>query len=284
MNIGIIGRGFVGSAVANGFSPSTGFEGDLRIYDKDKSRSLNSLEETINESDFIFLSLPTPSNLDGSISLKVLENSLNEINNINQNNENILLLRSTVIPGTSNNFQKKFSNIRIVFNPEFLTERSAHFDFINQSRVILGGEIKNVNKVASLYKARFGNHLPIVKTSYETAELIKYMNNCFFASKVSFLNEMRLLADNCGASWDDAIEGFILDGRIGHSHLSVPGPDGRFGFGGSCFPKDVRALIAYGESLGIDMHTLKGVWETNLKVRPERDWEDLKGRSVVEDE
>ena len=95
---------------------------------------------------------------------------------------------------------------------------------------------------------------------------------------------MKLVADNCGANWGDAIEGFILDGRIGHSHLAVPGPDGKFGFGGSCFPKDVRALIAYGESLGIDMHTLKGVWDTNLKVRPERDWEDLKGRSVVEDE
>jgi len=284
MNIGIIGRGFVGSAVANGFSSSTGFEGNLKIYDKDKSRSLNSLEETVNESDFIFLSLPTPSNLDGSISLAILENSLNEINDINHNKENILLLRSTVIPGTSNYFQKKFSNLRIVFNPEFLTERSAHFDFINQSRVILGGDIKNVEKVALLYQTRFGNHLPIIKTSYETAELIKYMNNCFFASKVSFLNEMKLVADNCGANWEDAIEGFILDGRIGHSHLAVPGPDGKFGFGGSCFPKDVRALIAFGESLGIDMHTLKGVWDTNLKVRPERDWERLKGRSVVEDE
>ncbi len=283
MNIGIIGRGFVGSAVANGFSSATGFSGNLRIYDKDPSRSLNNLEETVNESEFIFLSLPTPSQKDGSISLDILENSLNEINQINTSTTNIVLLRSTVIPGTSEKFQKKYQNIRIVFNPEFLTERSAFFDFINQSRVILGGKNEHVNKVADLYHNRFGKHLPVIKTNYATAELIKYMNNCFFAAKVSFLNEMKLLSDASGANWDDAIEGFILDGRIGHSHINVPGHDGKLGFGGSCFPKDVQALIAFSEELDLDLPTLKGVWETNLLVRPEKDWEELKGRSVVDE-
>ena len=95
----------------------------------------HSLEETVNESEFIFLSLLTPSNQDGSISLKFLEESLNEINQINKNKNNILLLRSTVIPGTSEIFQSLYKNIRIVFNPEFLTERSAYLDFINQSEL-----------------------------------------------------------------------------------------------------------------------------------------------------
>ena len=281
MNIGIIGRGFVGSAVANGFSPSTGYNANIRIYDKDPSRSLNSLEDTVNKSDFIFLSLPTPSNKDGSISLKILEDSLNEINAVNSNSENIVLLRSTVVPGTSEAFQKKFTNIRIVFNPEFLTERSAYFDFINQSRVILGGLSEHVEKVANLYSDRFGSHLPIIKTNFQTAELIKYMNNCFFATKVSFMNEMRLVSDASGADWETAVDGFIRDGRIGHSHLNVPGHDGKFGFGGVCFPKDILAMIDLGKKLGVEMHTLKGAWETNLKVRPEKDWEKLEGQAVV---
>ena len=80
----------------------------------------------------------------------------------------------------------------------------------------------------------------------------------------------------------DAVEGFVRDGRIGHSHLNVPGHDGKYGFGGSCFPKDIQALIKYGDEIGVDMRVLKAAWETNLKVRPERDWEQLKGRAVTD--
>ena len=101
--------------------------------------------------------------------------------------------------------------------------------------------------------------------------MIKYMNNCYFATKVSFMNEMYQIADSCGVDWDMAVEGFVRDGRIGHSHMSVPGPDGKFGFGGSCFPKDIQAIV------------LIGAWSTNLDVRPEEDWKDLKGRAVVEE-
>ena len=106
------------------------------------------------------------------------------------------------------------------------------------------------------------------------------MNNLFFATKVSFLNEMKLLGDKVGVNWNEAVDGFVLDGRVGHSHLSVPGPDGKFGFGGSCFPKDIQALIKFGDLNGVDMNVLKGAWKTNLHVRPERDWEKLKGRAV----
>lgn len=278
--IGIIGKGFVGSAVAHGFSDQTGYSTEIRIYDKDPSRCEYSLEDTINHSDFIFISVPTPASSSGQIDLSIVEQALSDIDKINKSESNIVLLRSTVIPGTSSMLQKKFPNLRIVFNPEFLTERSALFDFINQSRVILGGENKYTEKVKDLYKDRFGQHLPVIETNYETAELIKYMNNLFFATKVSFLNEMKLVANKTNVDWDLAMEGFVLDGRIGHSHLSVPGPDGKYGFGGSCFPKDIQAMIAFGESIGIDMHTLNGAWRTNLVVRPEKDWENLKGRAV----
>ena len=278
--IGIIGRGFVGSAVEFGFSAQTGCSAVVKIYDKDPKLSLHTLDETVNDSDFIFVSVPTPSNENGSINLDILRNVLSSINNINKT-DNIVLIRSTIVPGTTRIFEKEFSNLNLVFNPEFLTERSAKYDFINQSRFILGGEKINTEKVAALFKWRFGYSIPIIETSFETAELIKYMNNCFFATKVSFLNEMKLINDQVGANWDVAVEGFLRDGRIGHSHLSVPGPDGKLGFGGSCFPKDIQAIINFAKNLNITLSTLEGAWKTNLSVRPEKDWEKLKGRSVT---
>ena len=280
--IGIIGRGFVGSAVEFGFSAQTGCDAQVKVYDKNPSKSLHTLEETINKSDFIFVSVPTPSNTDGSMHLGILESALQDIQAVNKRKDNIILIRSTVIPGTTTKLCKRFTKLNIVFNPEFLTERSAKFDFINQSRFILGGRKRNTARVAELYRWRFGDSVPCIESNFETAEMIKYMNNCFFATKVSFMNEMRQVADKSNVDWDLAVEGFVRDGRIGHSHLAVPGPDGRFGFGGSCFPKDVQAMINWGHhTLNLNMNTLKGVWQTNLEVRPECDWKKLEGRAVV---
>tara|TARA_R110002167_G_scaffold97154_1_gene256676 strand:+ start:795 stop:1640 length:846 start_codon:yes stop_codon:yes gene_type:complete len=278
--IGIIGRGFVGSAVEFGFSAQTGCDTELRSYDKDPVKSTHTLEDTVKNSDVIFVSVPTPSNPDGSMHLGILESALDAIDDVH-GSDAIILIRSTVTPGTTRKLQEKYPNLPIVFNPEFLTERSAKFDFINQARFILGGAPEHTSKVADLYKWRFGESVPCIETNFETAEMIKYMNNCFFATKVSFMNEMKLVADKCGVDWNMAVEGFVRDGRIGHTHLTVPGPDGKWGFGGSCFPKDVRAMIDFANELGVEPSTLNGVWSTNLTVRPEKDWEDLKGRSIL---
>ena len=282
MKIGVVGKGFVGSAVQFGFSPNTGCNAEVWVYDKDPNKSTHTLDEVVNNSDYVFLSVPTPSNKDGSVNLDIVKEVLSDINKVIKN-DTIILLRSTMVPGSTQEFQDSFPELKLVFNPEFLTERSANFDFINQSRFIVGGQPENTKKVSEMYKWRFGQSVPVIETNFETAELIKYMNNCFFATKVSFMNEMKLVSDQCGADWDEAVEGFIRDGRIGHSHLNVPGHDGRFGFGGSCFPKDIQAMINFGQSLGLKMNTLTGAWETNLEVRPEKDWEKLKGRAVVSD-
>ena len=281
--IGIIGRGFVGSAVEFGFSAQTGCDAEVRIYDVDPTKSLNSLSETVNESKFIFLSVPTPAKEDGSVCLDIVYEAVESIDKCNESRDNVILLRSTVVPGTTRKLQNKFPKLNIVFNPEFLTERSANQDFINQTRFILGGASDDTREVSDLFRERFGHSISIVETNYETAELIKYMTNTFFATKISFLNDMKLLSDECGAIWEHTLEGFVRDGRVGHSHLNVPGHDGKYGFGGSCFPKDIQALINYGDEIGVDMGVLKAAWETNLKVRPERDWEQLKGRSVVDE-
>ena len=149
-NIGIIGNGFVGSSVAFGFSPQCGCDGaDVRIYDKDESKSLHSLEEVVNKSDYIFLSVPTPSNQDGSISLDIIYNVFEEIHKVmdyeREDHQPIILIRSTITPGTTRKIQIKYTKMNIVFNPEFLTERSAKFDFINQSRFIVGGNLGKCN-------------------------------------------------------------------------------------------------------------------------------------------
>ena len=218
--IGIIGRGFVGSAVEFGFSAQTGCDAKVRIYDVDSTKSLNSLMETVNESKFIFLSVPTPAKEDGSVCLDIVYEAVESIDKCNERSDNVILLRSTVVPGTTRKLQDKFSKLNIIFNPEFLTERSAKYDFINQSRFIIGGSGKAANhsakEVSKLFQWRFGESVPIILTNYETAELIKYMNNCFFATKVSFLNEMKLIADKCGVDWEMA--DVNLNERINQHH------------------------------------------------------------------
>ena len=270
MKIGIIGKGFVGSAVEYAFSCDSNYKSDIKIYDKNPDLSTHSIEETVNSSDIVFLSVPTPANIDGSIDITIVENALFEINNC-QESDSIILLRSTITPGTSQFFSEKFPKLKIVFNPEFLTERNANNDFINQSRIILGGDRKNTDYVARLYNWRFQNKIPIVQTNFQTAELIKYMNNTFLATKVSFMNEMKMIADKVNVDWDKAIEGFVLDPRVGGSHNDVPGFDGKLGFDGSCFPKDLQAIIYFSDKLGVDTKVLKAAWATNLEVRPKED-------------
>ena len=273
--VGIIGNGFVGNSIAFGFSPTH----EIRIHDKDPKRNMNTLEEVL-ECDYIFVAVPTPMHKDGSISLAVVETALQEISDNNKKRNNIVILKSTMIPGSTNNFAKQFPKLNIVFNPEFLTERTAKLDFLTQARIVLGGSKRLTKRVAKLFEQRF-MHTYIIETDAITAEMVKYMNNVFFASKVSIMNEMKMLCDAVGADWKQALKGFAADQRIGDSDLNVPGPDGKLGFGGSCFPKDINAFMSMAEELGIDIPTIKGAWKTNLNVRPEMDWKKLKGRAVV---
>ena len=281
-NIGIIGKGFVGSAVSHASSEGVGHKAVIRTYDINPDLCSHTLEETASQSDFLFVSVPTPTNKDGSINLNILKECINNISHALNGNKPVILIRSTIVPGSTRAIAEDFPNLRIVFNPEFLTERSANFDFLNQSRFIIGGNKKDTGPVKDLFRDRFGKIMPIIETNYETAELIKYMCNTYFATRISFLNEMKIIADTVGADWDDAMLGFLSDGRIGHSHSNIPGHDGKLGFGGSCFPKDVQALISFGKLIDIDLHTLKGAWQTNLDVRPERDWELLVGRAITD--
>ena len=267
--VGIIGNGFVGEAISFAFSSVS----HMFVYDTDPSRSLDDLE-SVHNCDFIFVCVPTPMFEDGSQDLSYVESVFEKANN-----KPIYILKSTVLPGTTDSLSKKYSNFKIIFSPEFLTERTAKLDMLTQSRIILGGELSLTEKAKKLFNQRF-KIKNIIQTNSKTAELTKYMNNTFFATKVSIMNEFKLICNKIGANWEDALKGFVSDGRIGDSHLNVPGHDGKLGYGGTCFPKDVNALLSFSKKLNIELNTINGGWKTNLKVRSEKDWEDKVGRSV----
>lgn len=272
-NIGVIGNGFVGSSIVTGFS----LHAKVRVYDENPLLAVDSFVDTIRKSDFVFICVPTPMSLEtGRIDLSIIENVFDKISYINSNKDNIFIVKSTVIPGTVESLIEKYPNLNIVFSPEFLTERNAKLDFINASRIVLGGRPDLVAKTSAMFRVRFP-HTPILETDVTTAQFIKYMNNCFFATKVSFMNEMKQAATKLNVDWNDAVKGFLLDGRIGNSHTDVPGHDGKMGFGGKCFPKDLNAFIKLFEDNGVNPRLMKAAWEKNLDVREARDWLDIEG-------
>lgn len=270
--VGVVGNGFVGETIAFAFGPTS----NVKIYDVNPLKTTHTLEEVMGQ-EFIFVCLPTPMLSDGSQDISFIEDFFG---NVIYNENTVFIIKSTVLPGTTESLIKKYGH-NIVFSPEFLTERTAKLDMLTQSRIILGGEPSLTKRVEELFNDRFMNR-HIIHTDSKTAEFVKYMNNTFFAAKVSLMNEYYRLSQLIGVNWDDALYGFASDGRIGDSHLHVPGPDGKLGFGGTCFPKDINALITMAKEVGCNMNVLESAWKTNLEVRPEQDWKSLKGRAVSE--
>ena len=279
MIIGIIGQGYVGTAIKSGFEKYY----ELETYDKfSTSKSTVNLHDLVLLSDVIFVCVPTPMNVDGSCYIGIVEEVISEVNEISISSESnpIVVLKSTVPPGTTDRLNKKCKGINIIFNPEFLTEANFIEDFKNQTRIILGGTRKGTNVLRQVYSKVFPM-AHIIKTGSITAEMVKYMTNAYLATKVSFSNEIKQICDKLDIDYDKVVEYAILDERLGNTHLGVPGPDGDCGFGGHCLPKDINALISVAHEFGIEPEVLEAVVETNDKVRKNRDWEDMKGRAVV---
>jgi len=311
-SVAVIGQGFVGGSLTTVLS-----ERGLTVYTYDKTgkrvegssipidykgdvTSISNLIdrcETVenretNFSGIYFVCLPTPMKMDGSCDLSIVDGALEELASVS--GERIAVIKSTVTPGSVDNWNKKFvdKGLYVVFCPEFLTEANALNDMRNQDRIILGGPRPWINKVKELFMLAFPQ-VPIHKTSAVNAEMVKYMINNFLAVKVSFANEIyqvceKLLETGQDIDYDRIVELATLDKRLGNSHWKVPGPmpaddgTGRLlpGFAGSCFVKDLNSLIFLSKQLGVDPKVLSAAWQKNLEVRPERDWEKLKGRAV----
>jgi len=314
--IGVVGYGFVGQAVAAGFCPVA----NVMVYDKDPEKGLLMVKECvegwaeskvdttldpfrclIRHARIIFVCVPTPMRKDGSCDTSVVEDVVQKLDHasVSCSISPTIVIKSTVPPGTTAKLQEKCQWVNLVFNPEFLTEANSMRDFAEQDRVVLGGvgsKVGNgVEEVDVLYR-EFGLNrnarirkadsphvwpLLVIQTCTSTeAEMIKYLVNCFLATKVSLANEFSQLCEKVDADWDKVWRLASKDERLGTSHWQVPGPDGKLGFGGSCFPKDLFGMVKFMVENSVDPHTLLGAWDTNIKVRPERDWEDLKGRAV----
>ena len=265
--IGIIGCGFVGSAVAAGFS----LKADVKIYDKYK-KGYDSLGEVCKQ-DILFLCLPNPMRKsDGMPEMSFIENALKDIW-ATTSDRKAIVIKSTVLPGTNRRFQEQYPQFTFISNPEFLTARSARLDFINASRIVLGGASELALQIMTdLYRAVF-THTPIYVCSWEEAEMVKYMANCFFALKISYLNEMYAACKNLGCDFDTVKKMWLADGRIGNSHHEVPGHDSDFGYGGTCFPKDVAAFTGWARNNGLPIDTLEAAEIVNDRVREKKDWE-----------
>ena len=276
MKVGIIGVGYVGTALKEGFKEYH----EIETYDLNSGlSSCSSIDKLVEKVELIFLCVPTPMRRNGSCDLSIVKSSIDEIASSKFSKDKIVVIKSTVSPGTTEDLNNKYNNIDIIFNPEFLTEANFIEDFRNQNRIILGGPRPATTKIKQFYIKIFPKST-IVKTGSTYAEMVKYFSNTFLATKVSFANEMKMICDKLNIDYDKVVEYAIYDDRLGNSHWAVPGPDGKLGFGGSCFPKDINALIQTASELGLDSMVLKSVWETNLKVRPEKDWEKLKGRAI----
>ena len=195
-SIGIIGAGFVGSAIGEGFSHYT----EVKMYDKNKEIGFDYKD--VLQQDILFVCLPTPMLKNGNVDLSIIEGALERIGNyLPKDEQKAILIKSTVPPGVCKRFQDQWGNLEIVFNPEFLTERTASLDFIQQRRVILGvgteSNTANLLRIKDLYKARF----PITRVAiyhWDQAALIKYGTNVFFCTKISFFNELTQVARALG--------------------------------------------------------------------------------------
>lgn len=249
MKIGIVGsEGHVGSAMKALFPNAVCY--DLKLGTK----------EEINQCHTVFVCVPTPSRSNGSCNTDLVESVLEWIN------VPLIILRSTVYVGFTDAMRKKY-NKEIVFQPEYYGETVDHpfSDLKTRKWLTFGGTDKGIHLAIKTYQTVHNSNISTYRGDAKSIEMAKYMENCFFATKVTFCNEMKDIADALGANFDIAREAWIADPRIGTSHTFVY--DDNRGYGGSCLPKDMASLIYQADMAGEDATLLKGVSSKNAKYK-----------------
>jgi UDPglucose 6-dehydrogenase len=305
LKISIIGSGYVGLCTAVGFA-SRGYEVTAMDVDAAKINKINQgvppfhepglqekltdcikagnlrglanqSEKGILESNLTFVSVGTPSKSDGTIDLKFIEASAHDIGKAlrKKSSYHVVVVKSTVVPGTTQNVvlpiveqesgKKCGVGFGMCMNPEFLRQGSAFEDTVNADRVVIGAfDNKSGDTLEALYKGFYSAHMPpIIRTTLSNAELIKYASNSMLAAKISFINTIANICEHIpGADVKVVATAMGLDRRIGPLFL-----DAGLGYGGSCFPKDIKALIACSKNLGYDPELLDSVEQVN-KTQP----------------
>ena len=261
MRVGIIGYGFVGKALRNGLSSST----EVSIIDP----KLNTSEVDLLafNPEIIFICVPTPMGDDGTQDISILNVVIDNLKKLNFNCP--LILKSTILPNVLEKMSSEISNL--VFNPEFLREKHANEDFINPNMIVIGSKNNDARKFLENFYKKYTKCKcnKYIKTDICTASLIKFTINSFLATKVSFFNELNCVFSetNTSETWDNFIKFLSYDKRIGDSHMSVPGHDGKLGFGGACLPKDSLAFAKYAELNNSKLNVLKTAISVNNSIR-----------------
>lgn len=254
--IGVVGVGFVGGAVANYFKKKP-----FKLFVYDKFKKLGSIED-INQADIVFVCVPTPYLKTKGFDISAVEEAVSSLKD-----NKIIVIKSSILPGETQRLQKKYSQHSFVFNPEFLKEVTAYEDFINPDKQIIGTTKKSsaFGKIILdlLPKAPFSKVMDATE-----AEMVKYMANSFLALKVVFGNEFFEICEKMGVDYNQVREAVSKDPRIGESHFDVS-HGGYKGYGGSCFPKDVNAIIQLAESKKAKASLLKSMREINRKLLSE---------------
>ena len=244
MKLGIVGHGFVGTAVNHGFTR------DVQKFIVDpKHNSTNTIEDLIAfKPDATFVAVPTPQLESGECNTAILEDVMQQLNKCKGL---LVIVKSTVPAYKLEQIKEQCVDLRIVYNPEFLTEKNYIEDFRNPPMHVFGGVNADTDAVEKLYKEHSEcAECPVYKTDLVTASMVKYCINSFLATKVTFMNEMYdVLKAARGTDWKTFMKIISTDKRIGNTHLKVPGNDGQRGYAGSCFPKDTSALAWYAKEI-----------------------------------
>jgi len=259
--IGIIGVGMVGGATKRYFEKK-----GIKTFLYDKGKNLGSVEE-INQGEIIFICVPTPFDKEKGFDLSFVEDACRNISG-----EKIVIIKSTVLPGTTEKFQKKYPQHKFLFNPEFLTELTADQDMQYPDRQIIGYTKESHNVAGDVIQilplAPFERIMPATE-----AETVKYFGNTWFSTKVIFANQMNDLCQKLGIDYNKVMEAAAADKRIGRTHLEVF-HKGYRGYGGKCLVKDIRALIQFANESNIDLKLHKTVEEINNELMEQQSIED----------
>jgi GDP-mannose 6-dehydrogenase len=299
MNISVFGLGYVGSVTAASLAKNGHFvigvdikrekvdainEGKSPVFEKGLDELINeviangklkatvSVKEAIENTDLSLICVGTPSNLDGSINLEHLKRVCRDIGRAlkTKSKFHVVVIRSTVLPGTtegvllptleSESKKKNSTDFGVCVNPEFMREGQAIYDFYNPDRIVIGATDKNSSDLVE--KIYMGINTPVVQVDIKTAEIIKYVDNVFHGMKVAFANEIGTVCRKLGIDGREVMRIFCIDQKLNLSpYYFMPG----FAFGGSCIPKDLRAILHKTKELEIDSPLIGSILDSNQR-------------------
>ena len=269
MKIGIIGMGFVGGATAKVL------EKTHKVLPYDIYKEPYKDASVLKDAEVIFVCVPTPMKPDGEIDYSAIYNSVETIMQNAGEIKPLIVIRSTAVPGTTDMLEEKYP-FNFASNPEFLREKHAIEDMENTDRIVIGANrLEDYKKVGDVYKPLFPQ-ATYIHVDGKTAEMIKYTSNIMLIGQIGLANEIYQICKTLRIKYDEVKKAILLDKRIARN-INVPGPDGDFGFGGKCFPKDLKAITFLSEKEGYDSKLFKEIWDLNERIRKNKDWLNIPG-------